>query len=188
LRFGFNLAMTRRRQLTMITKSNALRFGMTLWDDVLDQLRGEFPEVEVDRQHVDFAAMDFVRRPERFDVIVASNLFGDILSDLGAAIIGGLGMAPSANINPERTAPSMFEPVHGSAPDIAGKGIANPIAQILCGAAMLEWLGESAAATGIRSAVDAAIASGAKTPDLGGCLSTSQMTDAIISQLQEKIP
>lgn len=187
LRFGFNLAMRRRRRLTMITKSNALRFGMTLWDDVVDQLRGEFPQVEAGRQHADFAAMDFVRRPDRFDVIVASNLFGDILSDLGAAIIGGLGLAPSANINPERTAPSMFEPVHGSAPDIAGKGIANPIAQILSGAAMLDWLGEPAAAAAIRNAVDAAVASGARTPDLGGTLTTSQMTDAIISRLGENV-
>lgn len=188
LRFGFDLARTRRRRLTMITKSNALRFGMTLWDDVLEQLRAEYSDVEAGRQHADFAAMDVVRRPERFDVIVASNLFGDILSDLGAAIIGGLGLAPSANINPERTAPSMFEPVHGSAPDIAGKGIANPIAQILSGATMLEWLGESAAAAAIRDVVDAAVASGARTPDLGGGLSTSQMTDAIIECLQEKTP
>lgn len=185
LRFGFQLAMTRRRRLTMITKSNALRYGMVLWDDALDRIRAEFPNVETDRQHADAAAMDFVRRPQRFDVVVASNLFGDILSDLGGAIIGGLGLAPSANINPERTVPSMFEPVHGSAPDIAGKGIANPVAMILSSAMMLEWLGLAAAAEAIRKAVDAALAGGAKTPDLGGTLTTSQMTDRILSQLEE---
>jgi tartrate dehydrogenase/decarboxylase/D-malate dehydrogenase len=188
LRFGFQLAVERRRRLTMITKSNALRYAMTLWDDVFDQLVSEFPQVTADRQHVDSAAMDFVRRPSRFDVIVASNLFGDILSDLGAAIIGGLGLAPSANINPDRTAPSMFEPVHGSAPDIAGQGIANPIAQILSSATMLHWLGEPDAAAAIRQAVDRAIASGSRTPDLGGSLTTTQMADAVIRHLQEQTP
>ena len=129
--------------------------------------------METDRQHADAAAMDFVRRPDRFDVVVASNLFGDILSDVGGIIVGGLGLAPSANINPERTFPSMFEPVHGSAPDIAGKGIANPVAQILSGAMMLEWLGEAKAAEAVRVAVDAALAAGAATPDLGGKLTTA---------------
>ncbi len=186
LRFGFNLAMTRRRRLTMITKSNALRFGMTLWDDVLDRLRGDYPQVEADRQHADAAAMDFVRRPSRFDVIVASNLFGDILSDLGGVILGGLGLAPSANINPERRFPSMFEPVHGSAPDIAGRGIANPVAQILSGAMMLEWLGERPAAEAIRGAVDAVLAAGFATPDLGGTLNTRQMTDRVLDWIAEQ--
>jgi len=186
LRFGFELARTRRRRLTMITKSNALRFGMTLWDDVLEQLRAEYSDVEAGRQHADFASMDFVRRPERFDVVVASNLLGDILSDLGAAIIGGLGLAPSANINPERRFPSMFEPVHGSAPDIAGQGIANPVAQILSGAMMLEWLGERPAAEAIRGAVDGVLAAGFTTPDLGGTLDTRQMTDHIIARLAER--
>ncbi len=184
LRFGFNLAMQRRRKLTMITKSNALKFGMTLWDEVLEQFRAEFPEVEADRQHADFAAMDFVRRPQRFDVVVASNLFGDILSDLGAAIIGGIGLAPSANINPDRQFPSLFEPVHGSAPDIVGKGIANPVAQILSGAAMLEWLGATRGAQIIRQAVDQALEAGAKTPDLGGSLTTTEMADRILHELQ----
>ncbi len=184
LRFGFRLAMTRRRRLTMVTKSNALRFGMVLWDEALEKVRVEFPDVETDRQHADAAAMDFVRRPDRFDVVVASNLFGDILSDLGGAIIGGLGLAPSANINPERTAPSMFEPVHGSAPDIAGNGIANPVAMILSSAMMLEWLGLQHAADAIRAATEAALAGGAKTPDLGGPLSTAEMTDQIIKQLE----
>lgn len=185
LRFGFQLAMTRRRRLTMVTKSNALRYGMVLWDEALEKVRAEFPEVEADRQHADATAMDFVRRPHRFDVVVASNLFGDILSDLGGAIIGGLGLASSANINPERTAPSMFEPVHGSAPDIAGRGIANPVAMILSSAMMLEWLGLRTAAEAIRTATEAALAGGAKTPDLGGTLTTPQMTDQILNRLEK---
>lgn len=183
MRFGFQLARKRQNRLTMITKSNALRYGMVLWDHVLEQLRSEFPEVQADRQHADAAAMDMVRRPEKFDVIVASNLFGDILSDLGGIISGGLGMAPSANINPDRTFPSMFEPVHGSAPDIVGRGIANPIAAILSAAMMLDWLELSQAAAVIRKAIDAALEAGAATPDLGGTLTTSQMTDRIIGCL-----
>jgi tartrate dehydrogenase/decarboxylase/D-malate dehydrogenase len=184
MRFGFQLAQTRQHRLTMITKSNALRYGMVLWDDVLERMRSEFPDVQADRQHADAAAMDLVRRPDRFDVIVASNLFGDILSDVGSIISGGLGLAPSANINPDRTFPSMFEPVHGSAPDIAGRGIANPTAAVLSAAMMLEWLGLSQAAEVIRAAVDDAISSGAATPDLGGKLSTVQMADRIIGCLK----
>lgn len=186
LRFGFAVAMKRRRRLTMITKSNALRYGMLLWDEVLDRLRVEFPQVEAERQHVDAAAMNFVRCPERFDVVVASNLFGDILSDLGAAIVGGLGLAPSANLNPERRFPSMFEPVHGSAPDIAGRGLANPVAAILSGAMMLDWLDLPQPARAIRLAVEAALREGAHTPDLGGTLTTAQMTDRVLKQLQAK--
>lgn len=185
LRFGFELAGQRRRKLTMITKSNALRYGMVLWDDVLDAIKSDYPEVETSRAHADAAAMDLVRRPSQFDVVVASNLFGDILSDLGAAIIGGLGLAPSANINPERRFPSMFEPVHGSAPDIAGKGIANPVAAILSAATMLEWLGQRASAEAIRTAIDEVVGGGAATPDLGGRLTGSQMTDSIIARLRE---
>jgi tartrate dehydrogenase/decarboxylase/D-malate dehydrogenase len=184
LRFGFQLAKTRRRRLTMVTKSNALGYSMVLWDEVLEAVRAEFPNIETDRQHADAAAMNFVRCPDRFDVVVASNLFGDILSDLGGAIIGGLGLAPSANINPERTAPSMFEPVHGSAPDIAGKGIANPVAMILSSAMMLDWLGLESAAKAVRQATDAALAGGAKTPDLGGTLTTGEMTEQILKHLQ----
>lgn len=184
LRFGFKLAMTRRGRLTMVTKSNALRYGMVLWDEALEKIRVDFPQVVADRLHADAAAMDFVRRPQRFDVVVASNLFGDILSDLGGAIIGGLGLAPSANINPERTAPSMFEPVHGSAPDIAGNGFANPVAMILSSAMMLEWLELRNAANSIRAATEAALAGGSKTPDLGGTLTTAEMTDQIIRNLE----
>jgi tartrate dehydrogenase/decarboxylase/D-malate dehydrogenase len=183
LRFGFALAMTRRRKLTMITKSNAMRFGMVMWDEILEQVKPDFPSVETDRMHIDAAAMDFVRRPGRFDVVVASNLFGDILTDLSAAIVGGLGLAPSANINPSRAYPSMFEPVHGSAPDIIGKGIANPAAQILSAAMMLDWLKQPAGAELIRTAVAAALELGETTPDLGGRLTTSQMTDCVLNHL-----
>ena len=183
VRFGFQLARTRRRRLTMITKSNALPFGFVLWEEVLEQVRADFPDVETDRQHVDAAAMNFVRRPDAFDVVVSSNLFGDILSDLGGAIVGGLGLLPSANLNPERRYPSMFEPVHGSAPDITGKGIANPVAAILSAAMMLDWLDLKPAAAQIREAVDAAVASGAGTPDLGGTLNTAQMADCIVEYI-----
>jgi tartrate dehydrogenase/decarboxylase/D-malate dehydrogenase len=183
LRFGFDLARTRRRRLTMATKSNALRYGMVLWDEIFEEVRCDYSDVESDRQHADAAAMNFVRWPERFDVVVASNLFGDILSDLAGAITGGLGLAPSANIHPERGFPSMFEPVHGSAPDIAGQGIANPIAAILSAAQLLSFLGQEAGAKRIRDAVEAALSAGARTPDLGGDLGTSAMTEAIFEGL-----
>lgn len=184
LRFGFQTARQRRRKLTMITKSNALRYGYVLWDEILDELRDEFPDVTTDKQHADAAAMNFVRRPETFDVVVASNLFGDLLTDLGGIISGGLGLAPSTNTNPERTYPSMFEPVHGSAPDIAGRGIANPIAAILSAAMMLDWLNQPQAAGRIRAAVEKALAGGAKTPDLGGRLTTQQMGDEVLRALE----
>jgi tartrate dehydrogenase/decarboxylase/D-malate dehydrogenase len=183
LAFGFELAAARRKRLTMITKSNAQKYGFVLWDEVLASVRDGYPEIEVDKQHVDAAAMNMVRTPERFDVIVASNLFGDILSEIGGGISGGLGLAPSANINPERGYPSMFEPTHGSAPDIAGQGIANPVGAILSGAMMLEWLGLEDAAAAVRGAVEEALASGAATRDVGGTLSTEQMADRIMAQL-----
>lgn len=188
LRFAFQLAQKRRRRLTMITKSNALRFSMVMWDEILESIRQEYPTVEPERVHVDAAAMDFVRRPERFDVVVASNLFGDILTDLSAAIVGGLGLAPSANLNPQRTFPSMFEPVHGSAPDIIGKGIANPTAAILSAAMMLDWLGHVRAAAMIQAAVEQTLKAGETTPDLGGTLSTTRMTDRILHHLNGQRP
>jgi tartrate dehydrogenase/decarboxylase/D-malate dehydrogenase len=184
LRFGFELAMTRRQHLTLITKSNAQRYGFVLWDEILEEVREQYPSVKTDKQHVDAAAMNFVRSPEQFDVVVGSNLFGDILSDLGGIIGGGLGLAPSANLNPEREYPSMFEPVHGSAPDIAGQGIANPVAAILSGAMMLDWLGLNTAAESIRRAVEVTLSQGAGTPDLGGQLSTGQMTDVVLQNLE----
>lgn len=183
LRFGFQMARERRRRLTMITKSNAQRFAYVLWDDILEELRGEFPDVECDKQHADAAVMNFVRCPDRFDVVVASNLFGDLLTDLGGVISGGLGLAPSSNLNPERTYPSMFEPVHGSAPDIAGRGIANPLAAVLSAATMLDWLGEARAAGIMRSAVERVLAAGQTTPDMGGTLSTKDVGRRVIEAL-----
>ena len=183
LKFSFELARTRRHRLTMITKSNAQKYGYVLWDEILEEMRGQFPDVTTDKQHIDAAALNFVRRPEHFDVVVASNLFGDILTDLSAGIIGGMGLAPSANLNPERQFPSLFEPVHGSAPDIAGKGIANPVAAILGAAMMLDWLNEKDSAARIQQAVEHTLKDGARTPDLGGRLSTSQMTDVIVQNL-----
>jgi tartrate dehydrogenase/decarboxylase / D-malate dehydrogenase len=184
LRYGFELARTRRRHLTMITKSNAQRYAFVLWDEILEQIRGQYTDVTADKQHVDAAIMNFVRQPEFFDVVVGSNLFGDILTDLGGLIGGGLGLAPSANINPERRFPSLFEPVHGSAPDIAGKGIANPVATILSTAMMLEWLGQDEPAGRLRRAVEATLARGVGTPDLGGTLTTAGMADEIIRTLK----
>src|SRR6266404_813194 len=141
IRAAFEGARTRRKKVTSITKSNAMQFGMVLWDDVFKSVARDFPDVQTNSLLVDAAAMDFVRKPESFDVVVASNLFGDILTDLSAIVTGSVGLAASGNINPERTYPSMFEPVHGSAPDIAGKGIANPLAAILSGGMLLEHLG-----------------------------------------------
>jgi tartrate dehydrogenase/decarboxylase/D-malate dehydrogenase len=183
LRFGFALARARRSQLTMATKSNAQSFAYVLWDEVLEELSPQFPDVQAQRQHCDALLMNLVRWPERFDVIVASNLFGDLLTDLGGVLAGGLGLAPSTNTNPERNYPSMFEPVHGSAPDIAGQGIANPIAAILSAAMMLDHLEARPSAERIRRAVSATLAAGHRTPDLGGSLSTRQMGDAVLKQL-----
>jgi len=183
LRFGFEYARSRRNHLTMITKSNAQRYSFVLWDEVLDQIKDEYPDVETTRQHCDAAVMNFVRCPENFDVVVASNLFGDLLTDLGGIIGGGLGLAPSCNLDPSGQAPSMFEPVHGSAPDIAGQGIANPTAAVLSAAMMLDHLKLSAAADAIREAVAQTLATGDGTPDLGGSLTTTQMGDRLIASL-----
>jgi tartrate dehydrogenase/decarboxylase/D-malate dehydrogenase len=184
LRFGFETAMKRpKKHLTMITKSNALKHGMVMWDEVLEEIKPQYPGVRADKQHVDAASMNFVRTPEFFDVVVASNLFGDILTDIGGVIAGGLGLAPSANINPERTFPSTFEPVHGSAPDIAGKGIANPVAAILSAAMMLDFLELRDAGDRIRTAVERTLGEGLGTPDLGGKLTTSQMGNEIVKRL-----
>jgi tartrate dehydrogenase/decarboxylase/D-malate dehydrogenase len=184
LRFSFELARTRRRRLAMITKSNAQRYAYVLWDRILAELAPEFDDVTVEKLHIDAATLELVRRPTTFDVIVGSNLFGDILSDLTGGITGSLGLNPSANLNPERRRPSLFEPVHGSAPDIAGKGIANPVAAVLSAAMMIEWLGEADSARIMRSAVDRALADGNLTPDVGGKLSTREMTQAIVNRLE----
>src|SRR5437762_4028386 len=180
-RYAFELAAKRpRRELASATKSNALQHSMVLWDTVVDEVRKDYPQVNFRKYHVDALAARMVTHPQTVDVIVASNLFGDILTDLGAAISGSLGMAPSGNINPERKYPSMFEPIHGSAPDIAGKGVANPIGAIWAGAMMLEHLGERDAATRIVAAIEQVLAAGAvRTPDLGGKATTKEMAAAI---------
>jgi tartrate dehydrogenase/decarboxylase / D-malate dehydrogenase len=186
VRFAFELAVrrNRKRRVTSITKSNAQGYGMVLWDQVFQSVAGEFADIETESLLVDAAAMNFVRRPETFDVVVASNLFGDILSDLSASVTGSIGLAPSANLDPSRTYPSMFEPVHGSAPDIAGRGVVNPLAAILSGAMMLEHLGEPAAAAAIERGVAAVLEeSVVRTPDLGGSSSTREVADAVIGKL-----
>jgi tartrate dehydrogenase/decarboxylase/D-malate dehydrogenase len=184
MRAAFQAARRRRRKVTSITKSNALVHGMVLWDEVFRAVSKEFPEVQTNSLLVDAAAMDFVRRPEAFDVVVASNLFGDILTDLSAIVTGSVGLAASGNINPERTYPSLFEPVHGSAPDIAGKGIANPLAAILSAAMLLEYLGVSNAAQSIRNAVAAVLKQGkVRTQDLGGNAKTAEVADAVLREV-----
>lgn len=183
LKFGFELARTRRKRLTMATKSNAQRHAYVLWDETLEEVAKQFPDVQSERQHCDAALMNLVRWPERFDVIVASNLFGDLLTDLGGLVAGGLGLAPSCNIDPTRRFPSLFEPVHGSAPDIAGQGIANPIAAVLSAAMMLDHLGQGSAAELVRGAVSRTLAVGQSTPDLGGKLSTHEVGDALLREL-----
>jgi tartrate dehydrogenase/decarboxylase / D-malate dehydrogenase len=184
LRAAFEGARKRRKKLTSITKSNAQVFSMGLWDDVFAVVRKDYPDVESAPLLVDAAAMDLVRKPETFDVIVASNLFGDILTDLAAAVTGSIGLASSANINPTKKYPSMFEPVHGSAPDIAGKGIANPLAAILSAGLMLEHLGLARAARMIRESVAEVLKDGrVKTPDLGGKATTTDMGDAVVAAL-----
>ena len=183
LRFGFEMARRRNSKLTMITKSNAQRYSYVLWDEILTELQPSYPDVDSDRQHCDAAIMNLVRWPERFDVIVASNLFGDLLTDLGGVLGGGLGLAPSTNTNPERRFPSMFEPVHGSAPDIAGQGIANPVAAILSAGMMLDHLGFSDSAKTIRMAVERSLADGCHTPDLGGKMTTSDVGTAVVERL-----
>ncbi len=181
LRFGFEQARKRRGKLASVTKSNAQKYSMVFWDEVTALVAADYPDVEVANYHIDAMAARMVMAPESLDVVVASNLFGDILTDLGAAIQGGLGYAASANINPERNAPSMFEPVHGSAPDIAHLGIANPIAAIWSGAMMLDHLGESRAAAAVISAIEAATARGIGTKP--GQHKTTEITGAIVAAL-----
>jgi tartrate dehydrogenase/decarboxylase/D-malate dehydrogenase len=184
MRAAFEGARKRRKKVTSITKSNALGFSMVLWDDVFRAVRRDYPDVESNALLVDAAAMDFVRRPEAFDVVVASNLFGDILTDLSAIVTGSMGLAASGNINPDRKYPSMFEPVHGSAPDIAGKGIANPLAAILSGEMLLDHLGLAKSAAAVRQAVTAVLKAGKpRTPDLGGEARTVEVGDAVLAAL-----
>jgi tartrate dehydrogenase/decarboxylase/D-malate dehydrogenase len=161
------------------TKSNGIAISMPWWDARADEMAARYPGVTVDKQHIDILSARFVLQPTRFDVVVASNLFGDILSDLGPACTGTIGLAPSANLNPDRRFPSLFEPVHGSAPDIYGKNIANPVAMVWSGALMLDFLGERAAHDAILQAVETVLRDGPRTPDLGGQASTTQMGEAI---------
>jgi tartrate dehydrogenase/decarboxylase/D-malate dehydrogenase len=186
VRYGFEVARSRpRKLLASATKSNALQHSMVLWDEVVAEIAPEYPDVTLRKYHVDALAARMVTHPQSLDTIVASNLFGDILTDIGSAISGSLGIGPGANINPERTYPSMFEPIHGSAPDIAGKGIANPIAAIWAGALMLEHLEEPAAARRIVQAIEQVVAAGTvRTPDLGGSATTREVTDAVARALE----
>jgi len=182
MRFAFDLARGRKKRLTSATKSNGLIHTMPFWDERFRAVAKDFPDVATEQYHIDILTAHFVRRPSSFDVVVASNLFGDILSDLGPAVTGTIGIAPSGNLNPERRFPSMFEPVHGSAPDIAGKNIANPIGQIWSGAMMLEHLGAHEAAAAIVIAIERVLASGENlTPDMGGTGSTTALGQAIAS-------
>jgi tartrate dehydrogenase/decarboxylase/D-malate dehydrogenase len=189
VRYAFDLSRSRRRRLVSATKSNAQQHAFTFWDEVVEEVGRDFPDVEAERVLVDALAARFVLAPESLDVVVASNLFGDILTDLGAAICGSLGVAPSGNINPERAYPSMFEPVHGSAPDIVGQGIANPLGMIACGAMMLDFLDEKEAAGLVDSAIRAASAEGrTRTPDLGGTATTRDVVDAVLERMAEGPP
>jgi tartrate dehydrogenase/decarboxylase/D-malate dehydrogenase len=184
MRAAFEGARRRRRKVTSITKSNAQIFGMVLWDEVFKAVASDYPDVQAGSLLIDAAAMDFVRKPETFDVVVASNLFGDILTDLSAIVTGSMGLAASGNINPERAYPSMFEPVHGSAPDIAGKGIANPLAAILSAGMLLDHVGLARGGAALRRAVAVVLKAGKpRTPDLGGTATTVAVTDAVLGAL-----
>ena len=184
MRYAFELARREGRTLTSISKGNALNYSMVFWDQVFAEVAKEYPDVETHSLLVDAAAMFMVKDPKRFQVVVASNLFGDILTDLGAAISGGMGLAAGANLNPERTFPSMFEPIHGSAPDIAGKGMANPLATVWSASQMLDFLGHGEAAGRLLAAIERLLVERrCLTPDLGGTATTSQVGDAIASIL-----
>ena len=184
LSFAFNLANRReKKHLTSATKSNGISITMPYWDERVEAMAKNYPKVKWDKYHIDILTAHFVLNPDRFDVVVASNLFGDILSDLIAALAGSIGLAPSGNLNPTRDHPSMFEPVHGSAPDIAGRGIANPVGQIWAGAMMLDHLGETAAAADLVAAFESVLAEGTRTPDLGGSAGTAEFADAVLGRL-----
>jgi tartrate dehydrogenase/decarboxylase/D-malate dehydrogenase len=188
LSYALELAAARGGRLVSATKSNGLRYSMPFWDQMLAEVAAGHPEVTTSSLHIDALVAQFVLRPWTFDVVVASNLFGDILTDLGAALVGGIGVAPSANLDPTGEHPSMFEPIHGSAPDIAGRGIANPIGQIWSVALMLEHLGHPSAATHVIGAIeDALVASTARTPDLGGTARTMDVTREVLDALGNRL-
>ncbi|OGB95291.1 MAG: tartrate dehydrogenase, partial [Burkholderiales bacterium RIFCSPLOWO2_12_FULL_67_210] len=187
LRYAFEVARSRpKKHLTSATKSNGIAITMPYWDERVAEMAQQYPDVRVDKFHIDILTAHFVQRPDFFDVVVGSNLFGDILSDLGPACTGTIGIAPSANLNPDRTHPSLFEPVHGSAPDIAGKAIANPIGQIWCGAMMLDHLGHRDAHDAVMRAIESVLQPGSgapRTPDLGGTAGTADVGLAIAQAL-----
>lgn len=191
LKFAFELAQSRpKKHLTSATKSNGIAISMPYWDERLEAMAGHYPDVRWDKYHIDILTARFVLSPERFDVVVASNLFGDILSDLGPACTGTIGIAPSANLNPERSFPSLFEPVHGSAPDIYGQGIANPIAMIWSGAMMLDFLGNGdaryrAAHDAMMQAIEQVLVAGPRTPDMGGEANTVDLGRAIAAAVNQ---
>lgn len=185
MRFAFEVAQDRpRKKLTMVTKSNAQRYGMVLWDKVFYEISKEYPDVETDKMLVDAMTVRMVLKPKTLDTIVTTNLHGDILSDLAAALAGSIGVAASSSLDPTRQNPSLFEPIHGSAPDIAGQGVANPIGTFWSAAEMLRWLGESEAADLLTKAIETVTASGVKTRDLGGIYNLAQVTEAVIVELK----
>lgn len=189
IRFAFELAHRRngKKYVHAVTKSNALAHIMPFWDEVFDQVAGEYPDIRTDRSHIDAMSMYMISRPAEFDVIVATNLFGDIVSDEAAQVTGSIGLAGSANLDPTRRSPSMFEPIHGSAPDIAGLGVANPLAAMSAAAMMVNWLGEVDAAEALEGAIAGVLAEGVvRTRDLGGSASTIEMTDAVLSALENR--
>ncbi len=182
-RFAFELSRKRRKHLTLVTKSNAQRHGMVLWDEIFEEVQEGYPDIQTERVLVDAMTTRMVLRPSSIDTVVASNLHADILSDLAAALSGSLGIAPTANLNPERKFPSMFEPIHGSAFDITGKGVANPIATFWTASMMLEHLGEASAAARLMKAIEAVTAKRIFTPDLGGTARTADVTKAVLAAL-----
>jgi tartrate dehydrogenase/decarboxylase/D-malate dehydrogenase len=183
--YAFELARTRKKHVTSATKSNGIVYAMPFWDERFAAISKKYPDVKADQYHIDILTAHFVAHPDWFDVVVGSNLFGDILSDLGAAVVGSMGLAPSANLNPERECPSLFEPVHGSAPDIAGKGVANPVAQIWSGAMMLEHLGEKQAAASIVAAIERTLGERTlRTRDLGGNADTTACGKAVAEMVE----
>ena len=185
MRYAFDCARKRpRKHLTVVTKSNAQKFGMVMWDEIAAEVAADFPDVTWDKELVDAMTMRMVRKPRSIDTVVATNLHADILSDLAAALAGSLGVAPTGNVDPSRRHPSMFEPIHGSAFDITGKGIANPVATFWTGALMLEHLGESAAAAALMTAVEQVCAAGILTPDVGGKASTAEVTQAVVEAIR----
>ena len=184
MEYAFELAKKRGKHVTSATKSNGIVHSMPFWDEVLKEVSSKYPDVHVDNFHIDALSAYFVTKPETLDVVVASNLFGDILSDIGAAIMGNIGIAPAANINLNGRYPSMFEPVHGSAPDIVGKGIANPIGQIWTAKMMLDHFGETEIGDLLLEAIETVMQSGIKTGDIGGTSTTTEVTDAIIEELE----